>query len=187
VLFAVNPLVYRLLYNSMYLNTFIKAAHFPRHFSSPGMFSVLFEKGKSVSSVKWNSMYSLNTSAYREWPTRQAASHVLVLLSLLPFSHTHTHTHTHTSYISLSQTSFLGFFDELGTAAPSLSHISFKVSTLPTAALYHQGVLLGARTASYCHLKGASCTSLSIHMATQYLDKHTHTQNLPLHKRPLNG
>ena len=97
-------------------------------FTFSSVFNVLSERSKFVSSFKWNSMYSLNTSAYSVRPARQAVSHVLVISSLRSFlslslSLSHTHTHTHTLHVSLPQTSFLGFFDELGTAAPTHTHL----------------------------------------------------------------
>lgn len=129
VLFAANPLDYRLLHNSMCLNRFIKAARFPRRFLSQ-----VSEKSKSVSSVKWNSLYSLNTSAYS---SKRFLTYWLHSSRLFPFSHT--------SYISPSKTSFLDFFDEPGTAPRTHSHISFQ-STSSTAAVCHHEALTLWRT-----------------------------------------
>ena len=127
-----------------------------------------------MSSFKWNSMYSLNTSAYSVRPARQAVSHVLVISSLrsplslslsLSLSHTHTHTHTHTHRTFLYPR--LHFLASLTSSElrPPLTLISYsKVSTLSTSALYHHGVLLGAWTTSYCYSKGANYNHLTIYM-----------------------
>ena len=150
----------------------MKAAHFSRHFYFLKCVQRTVWKSKSVSSFKWNSMYSLNTLAYSKKPARQAVSHEPVISSPLSFlSHTHTHTHIYSTFL-YPRLHFLVSLTSSELRIP-LTLISYsKVSTLSTTALYHHGVLLAAWT-SYCHKKGATCNLPSVYMATQYLQTNT--------------
>ena len=137
MLFAVNLSHYRFLHSSNVPQYFYESSSLSPPFLLSQVCSTYCLKGANswvaLSGIQCTVLTRQHTASGlqdRQSLTYWLYPHFVPLSLSLSLSHTHTHTHTqtntHTSHVSLYQTSFLGFFDELGTAAPTHPHILFQ-------------------------------------------------------------